>query len=82
MYTETSLLELLKQEDSFIDDVNSWNCNVKRNEEKLKSSKTDKDRSHYNDLIKHDSQCRDNAANILQSIRDQIRTYLKEVIQV
>ena len=82
MYTETSLLELLKQEDSFIDEVNSWNCNVKRNEEKLKSSKTDKDRSYYNDLIKHDAQCRDNAANILQGIRDQIRTYLKEVIQV
>lgn len=39
MYTETSLLELLKQEDSFIDEVNSWNCNIKRNEEKLKSSK-------------------------------------------
>ena len=82
MYTETSLLELLKQEEFFINKVNSWSCYIKRNEEKLKSSKTDKDRSWYNDLIKYNTQCRDEAANNLQGIRDQIRTYLKEVIQV
>lgn len=87
MYIETSLLELLKKEDLYVRRLQVWEKSVKENTENLNRTV-----AFYNDYkdqikgyqtrVKNATESRDKFANKLQTVRDQIKVYLKEVISV
>lgn len=95
MYTETSLLELLKKEDQYVKRLQIWEKSVKENTKHLDQllafhdymTKTnpnsyEREVKEYQTRLKNATASRDKYANKLQTVRDQIKTYLKEVIQV
>ncbi len=94
MYIETSLLELLKKEDQYVKRLQIWEKSVKENTKNLDlllafhNCKTEpvslyeREIKEYQTRLKNATASRDKYANKLQTVRDQIKTYLKEVIQV
>lgn len=84
MYTETSLLELLKKEDQYVKRLQIWEKSVKENTENLNivTAFHTNEIKEYQTRLKNAIASRDKYANKLQTVRDQIKVYLKEVISV
>lgn len=84
MYIETSLLELLKKEDQYVKRLQIWEKSVKENTKNLNivTAFHTNEIKEYQTRLKNATASRDKYANKLQTVRDQIRVYLKEVISV
>lgn len=94
MYIETSLLELLKKEDQYVKRLQIWEKSVKENTENLNRLLAfhgdyinnefiyGGQIKEYQVRVKNATVSRDKFATKLQTVRDQIKIYLEEVISV
>lgn len=84
MYIETSLLELLKKEDHYVKRLQIWEKSVKENSRGLELALAfhKEQIKEYQTRLKNATTSRDKYANKVQTVRDQIKVYLEEVISV